>query len=138
MNLQKYIYHIVFVSSVITNIYSVEDPETAVRQQRDSNLIHAAYIGNINEFNELLHNNANPNATNIAGETPLIIAAQNGFVEIAQSALNNGANVLAADNQGRNAQTHAELARESNQRSQLNGAHNRTAEFDTIITMLRQ
>src|SRR3989304_9143175 len=65
------------------------------RDRLDASLIDAARANKVAEVNDLLNRGANPNALSVQahdGNTPLLIAARQGYVEVARTLLAAGAN----------------------------------------------
>lgn len=55
----------------------------------------AAFVGSSNVVSKLIENKADPNATNIRGETPLHLAAKTCQPDVISALLRNGADVNA-------------------------------------------
>lgn len=74
-------------------------------------LITATYLGKADQVQALLEDGANPRAKNIAGETPLIIAAGNGDVSIVSMLISQDPGVINdTDNNDHTALWHAKAA----------------------------
>jgi len=73
-------------------------------QHANEELLEAAERGNSNKVRELLKRGglkANPNTRDELGNTPLHLAAYNGFLDVVRLLLERGADVDARDNKGR-------------------------------------
>jgi ankyrin repeat protein len=66
------------LGSMITSTMCMSPSEEKYDKTLDSTLLKAAYDGDTDTVKALLNNHANPNAKNVAGYTPLMLAACNG------------------------------------------------------------
>ena len=65
--------------------------------------MHAAKFGDRRVLGVLLLNGADPNATDLSGSTPLMLASREGHLEMVRDLLHQRANVNAKDLHGRTA-----------------------------------
>jgi ankyrin repeat protein len=63
-------------------------------------IVTAAYDGDFDTVLQLIQNGISPNIRNEAGETAIIVSAENGFDPIIELLLENGADINATDNDG--------------------------------------
>lgn len=122
---KKYIILLMLFLNIISfnNLYTAEKPNA----EFNFALITAIYNYNLFDVQRAILNGADVNAINIAGETPLIIACQNGSLDIVIYLLENGANKDAVDRLGRSAIKWARLSQPSNQ----------NLEYTEIINLLQ-
>ena len=103
----------VFVPEEAVNILNVKlgtQSHPKEFQSMTSKLFDAVFRADTESVRQLLANGANPNERGMNGETPLMVAAREGYISIAGPLLDSGADATLEDDFGKSALVHAFLA----------------------------